>query len=346
MRADFLTSEIVDRSRACTLQYKIVRGVVAQLLITNDTTWHYKDRVTVKLRHAGGLMTIVDRVSALYLALLTDLKQGFPTTGTPDYIGDAGADGDNNDNYGFVVENAGIRVVVNTILLPLGQITLTGKDELEITVETAVQQLQGNATTLPTGRMRLSNVSGRSRVDTILCYDVSGDLESQQGNVREIYALGKQGVSFFNTKTNSLFSAPSGKDVQIKLSVDGSDSENDIETYGALTAITGQLTSAPNNLIRVFQDFESLPAYVYVKVYGDDKDMTELLYIREQAVPHMIGTSMTEAFDKEQKRIETLEHNEPERARALVQAGKIAPSETIAAVKEDFVSAVPVPAKG
>jgi hypothetical protein len=243
-----------------------------------------------------------------------------------------------------VYQNAGVRVIINAILLPLGHITLQGKEELEVTVETAIQTPQ-NGVAVPVGKLRLSSVTGKTRVDTILTYDQSADLESQEGSVREIYLVGKKGVSFFNFLEGGNNSAPVGKDITIKLGVDGDDSENDVETYGALTAITCQLTSQPNNLILLMRDYEAVPASVYVKVFGDDKGDAELVYIREQPVPHMVAASITAAMDKEQKRVENLEATDPERARALVQTGAIAPSSAIAQAKDNFVAAVPTPTK-
>ncbi|RYE91510.1 MAG: hypothetical protein EOO37_00075 [Cytophagaceae bacterium] len=341
MRTDLLKAANVDRSTTTTIQYQMVRGRINDLLFINTTTWHLKDKITIKLRHEGGLMTIVDRVPALVLALLCDMKQGMPTTGTP-WGNDFGV-GNTVDNS-FVRYNQGVAFYENAFLLPLGHITLTGAQQLEINIECA--QLPADRTKFPTGQVKVSVVERKSRADVLLCYDVSNDLEAQQNAIREIYLVAKDNVSFFRDGTGTQgFALPIAKDITVKLGVDGDDSENDIDGYGALTAITGQLTTQPNTLLRIFQDLESLPASVYIKVYGDDAEAASILYVREEQIPHMVGASISAAINKEQRRIEVLEQNEPDKARALQQTGQIATSERLAAAKDDFMPAIPAPVK-
>jgi len=349
MRTDLLKTATVDRAFDSSIQYQMVRGRLNDLLFINTTTWHYKDRITVKLRSEAGLKVLVDRVSALQLAELCDLKQGMPTTGTPDYIGTA--DGNNNENNGLVYVNQGIKFYLNAFTLPLGHITLNGSAQLEITVDVAhmdKQVVNGTPVVQPSGKVKISAIERKTVTDFLLTYDVSNDLEAQQSMVREIYLLGKNNQSFFDNGSGgngTINGLPIAKDINVKLGVDGEDSENDIETYGALTAITGQLTYQPNNLIRIFQDLESLPASVYIKVSGEDSYLASILYIREDQVPHMVAASIYSAVDKEQRRIELLEQNEPEKARALIQTGKIAPSALLAEAKDNLVPAVSAPIK-
>lgn len=348
MRTDLLKTAGVDRVADTSIQYQMVRGRLNDLLFINTTTWHYKDRITVKLRSEAGLKVLVDRVSALQLAELCDLKQGMPTTGTPDYIGTA--DGNNNENNGLVYVNQGVKFYLNAFTLPLGHITLNGSAQLEITVDVArmdKQNINGVDVVQPSGKVKISAIERKTTTDFLLTYDVSNDLEAQQHMIREIYLLGKNNRSFFDNGSGgpTLNGLPVAKDINVKLGVDGEDSENDIETYGALTAITGQLTYQPNNLIRIFQDLESLPASVYIKVSGEDSYLASILYIREDQVPHMVAASIYSAVDKEQRRVEVLEQNEPEKARALIQSGKIAPSALLAEAKDNLVPAVPAPVK-
>lgn len=349
MRIDNLTSGPVDRSRPSILTYKMVRGELSGLLFTNSTTFHEKDSLTVKLRHSGGMMTIVDRVSLLLLAELTDLKNGLTTTGTADYEGDADKSGNDTSDGGYVSVNQGKHFYQNALYVTLGHITLTGREELEIIVESAQQSAVTagvNGGAFPQGVVKISAVKLKSRVETILTYDVSSDLEAQQSGIREIYLVGKNNVSLFNRVQNgTLYTLPVCQDITVKLGVDGDDSENDLESYSAMTAIFGQSTYASGSLIRVFQDLESLPASVYIKVFGADKGNAEILYIRETVVPHMVGQGLIAAVETEQKRVEQLESNDPEKARALVQAGVIAPSATLAAAKDNFVPAVATPTK-
>ena len=117
--------------------------------------------------------------------------------------------------------------------------------------------------------------------------------------MREIYLVGVNNVSFFkNAVAGAIYGVPQCADITVKLGVDGDDSENDLESYAAMTAITGQLSYQPSGLIRVFQDLESLPASVYIKVFGSDKAGAEILYIRETTVPHMVGQSILKGLTR------------------------------------------------
>lgn len=140
MRIDSLKTGNFDRAVTGQIQYQMIRGRISELLFINTATWHYKDRISIKLRHEGGVMTLVDRVSALRLATLCDLKKGMPTTGTPDFLGTA--DGENNENNGLVRVNQGVQFYETAFTLALGHITLTGSQQLEITVETAAMEFQ------------------------------------------------------------------------------------------------------------------------------------------------------------------------------------------------------------
>jgi hypothetical protein len=345
MRIDHLKSGNIDRSTTGNIQYQMVRGTFSSLLLINTTTWHYKDKITIKLRHEGGIMTIVDRVSAMWLMNLCDLKKGMVTTGSIDFVGTA--DGENNENGGYARANAGVRYYMNAFELPLGHISLSGSQQLEITVETATQaaDAQGN---FPIGTISISSIERKTRLDNLLTYDVSSDLEANQGNVREIYLCGKNSDTFFEALAGSqgaAYGVPQAKDINIKLSVDGDDSENSIEAYSAITAIDGQLTGMPSNFIRIYQDNEPIPAYIYIKVYGEDSDMAQILYVRETVVPHMLGQSMVSGLDREARRVEVLVNNEPERAAALIQTGRISSPEALKAASDAISPTIALPLK-
>jgi hypothetical protein len=307
----------------------------------------------VKLRHEGGTKTLVDRMSALRLAQLCDLKNGLPTTGSPNYPGTE--DGENNENNGLVTINQGISIFVTAFTIPLGHITLTGGQILEVTVDVAAMKAQPNPNQSgsfypqPRGRVEILTVARKAVLDTLITYEITRDIESQQPCVRELYLCGRNNVSLFNNsqagQASGVYGLPVPMDVTIKINGDGGDTEATLNAYSAMTFIYGQITNPSGNLIRLFQDFEKLPASVYVKVFGDDAEKSELLVIREESIPHMVTASITSAMDTEQKRVENLEQNDPARAKALQQAGVIGTSEAIAASKDNFVSAVPVPTK-
>lgn len=351
MRPDLLTTGTIDRNRQCTVQHKMIRGRITSLLLLNSATWHYHDIVTIKLRSSAGMLTVVDRVPALVLADRCDLMKGRPTIGTPAYAGDAPggiANGRFDGPSGINYTNAGQVFNVDAFELPLGHITLNGDEELEIVVETCPQYtvVGGNtpvAAGTKQGLVQIVAVSDRMRTDYILTYEIVSSLEETHNQVREIMLVGKKHVSLL--RDSSFAGQVAGKDIRVKLKADGEDSETPIEVLSALTAINGDLTTAPNSLIRLFRDMESIPATCYVKVSGSDKDEVELLIIRETQVPHMVAASVVAAVTVEQQRVEKLEINEPEKAAALIQMGKIASSADLQKAKENLVPAVAAPVK-
>lgn len=328
MKLDILKTEGVSRSQNQTVQYQLKRGRLSGLLLVSGLTWHYKDFLTVKLRHEGGLVTVVDRVSCFLLAQLCDMKQGRPTTGTPNENQDINGD----ETAALITTNPGQLAVINAFYLPLGHITLAGTAELEINIDTAFQAPIAPATTFQTGTIKIIAVQDAVRADTILTYDRFNDLEATQHNVREMFLVGKNGQSFFNDGGASTIPVP--KDVLVRLDANGETNTVDVECLGAMTAITGELSTSPNALIRAYSENGALPSSVTYRVTGADAGHASLLFVREVNIPHMTSASIVSAMSIEQKKVEQLEQNDPERAKSLMQTGQIRSSETIQAAKE------------
>ena len=330
MRPDFLTKKAMSRATDDSLNYQLKRGRLSSLLFINSMSWHFKDRITVKLRHPGGLITVVDRISALLLLQLCDLKQGKPTVGTINT---------NEDEVpnGLVTTNSGQTFVDNAFLLPLGHLTLENC-ELEIIVETAAQPAQAPATSPSTGIVKIVAIETATSADILYTYDINSDLENTAHQVREIYLVSSPNdVSFFTLDANN---ATVGKDVVCRLDVDGSMYEVDVETLGAITSITGELSQAPNGLVKAFQESGTIGATVGIKIFGNDKAMAQLLYIKELIVPGMVAQSVHSAIALEQRKVERLELREPEQAAALVATGKISTSAVLAEAKAQLPAPV------
>lgn len=331
MKPDFLTKKAISRATDDSLSYQYKRGRVSALLFINTMSWHLKDKITVKLRTPEGLITVVDRVSAFLLLTLCDFKQGKPTTGNANYNDDAVPNGVEITSHQNYVDNA--------FILPLGHLTLDAC-EMEIIVETAAQAAVLPATTPQTGTVKIIAIENAPAADFLMTYSVNNDLENTAHQVREMYLVQKDLASFFvlDGPTNGVIA----NDIICRLDVDGSTNEVDIEVLGAITAITGELTQAPNFLVQAFKETGSIGATVTVKVFGADADTASILYIQERTVPSMANNSVHSAIAIEQRKVEKLELREPEQAAALRALGKISSSSVLAEAKANLPAQVVV----
>ena len=293
-------------------------------------SWHLKDKITVKLRTPEGLITVIDRVSAYVLLTLNDLKQGKPTLGTNNY----------NDDLvpnGVELINPGQSFVANSFMVNLGHLTLDAC-ELEIIVETAAQAPVAPATTPQTCVVKIIAIETAPAADFLMTYNINNDLENTAHQVREMYLVHRDSTTFFKLEAGT--NAVIGKDIICRLDVDGSTYEVDIETLGAITSITGELSQAPNLLVKAFQETGTIGATVAVKVFGADKDQAQILYVQERIVPSMANNSVHSAIAAEQRKVERLEVREPEQAASLRALGKISSSEVLAAAKANLPAPV------
>jgi hypothetical protein len=323
MFPDFLTKKAMSRAVSDSLTYQMKRGRLSSLLFLNTMTWHWKDMITIKLRHAEGQTTIVDRVSALLLLQLCDLKQGKTTTGTINFI-------DNDTPSGIVNGDAGGKFNDNAFLLPLGHLTLENA-ELEVIVELAQQAAQAPATQPQTGVVTICSVETSTASDHIYTYDINNDLETTAHQVREIYLVKKDNSTFFQVDQDNQTTI--GQDVVCRLDFDGNMKEVSVDVLGALTNILGEMSYPANGLLKAFADMGTVGVTVGVKVFGSDCEQTSLLYIREIIIPTMVAQSIHSAINLEQRKVEKLEQRAPEQAAALRAAGKISSSETLAEAK-------------
>lgn len=331
MKADFLTKKAMSRANDDSLSYQLKRGRLSGLLLTNSMSWHLRDKITVKLRTPEGLITVVDRVSAFLLLHLCDFKQGKPTTGTNNF-------NDDNSPNGVELINPGQSFVSNAFILPLGHLTLDAC-EMEIIVETAAQPAQAPATQPQSGVVKIIAIEGAPAADFLITYNVNSDLENTAHQVREMYLIQKDLVSFFQLDPNGT-NAVVGKDIQCRVEVDGSNYETDIEVLGAITSITGELSQAPNIMVQAFKEAGSIGATVVVKVFGADKDQTQILYVQERIVPSMANNSVHAAIGIELRKVEKLELREPEQAASLRALGKISSSSVLAEAKANLPAPV------
>lgn len=330
MKPDLLTKKAMSRAVDDSLSYQLKRGRISALLFINSMSWHIKDKITVKLRTHEGLITLVDRVSAALLAELCDYKQGKPTDGTNNF-------NDENTPNGVELINPGQSFVFNSFILPLGHLTLDAC-EMEIIVETAAQAAQAPATVPQSGVVKVVSIEASPGADYLLTYNVNSDLENTAHQVREMYLVDKNLTTFFTLDGTT--NAVVGKDIVIRLDVDGSTYEVDVEVLGAITSITGELSQAPNFMVQAFKETGTIGASVAVKVFGADKDSAQILYVQERTVPSMANNSVHSAIAAEQRKVERLEIREPEQAASLRALGKISSSAVLAEAKANLPAPV------
>ena len=331
MRQDILTKQVIDRRNGGTVTYKMERGVAGELLfLISGGSWNYKDIITAKLRHSGGVDVIIDRMPALLLAWLCDTKKGRPSIGTYNSAGVAGEELLNETTI-----NTGQAFFVNAFKVPLGHITLAdAKSELEITVELA--KGFGQLSTV-----KIANVEPKAGPDYLLQYDRSNDLESTHNLVRELWIYGRNGVALF--KGFGTVGQVLGLDINLMLypSVDGA-YETDVEVLGANTSIDGQLSHSVNNLVCAFQDNDSLPTpSLRVKVSGDDAATCGLFFIKEKMIQAMTSVSTIAQVEKILVKTEAIEKMDSSAAKAYRHAGSTRHSSELAQMKAEVEAKTP-----
>jgi DNA-binding transcriptional regulator YdaS (Cro superfamily) len=308
MKIDLLTEQVINRQTGGNLTYQLERGRISGFLFVTTSSFHLKDTLSIKLRHDKVEM-IADSVPAGILARICDLKFGRPTKGNANT-----SPGDDNLLTSDVTSSFS-ELPVNAFYLPLGHITLAN-NQLEVSLKIA--KAFGGAETF-----KIYKVEGDIATDLIYQYDISADLESTHRNVRELFLCSKGQIegaplgkfSFFNydAATNKAVA----KDIKIQIDAEGEYYQNDVDGMGAMTAIFGDLETAPNILLRAFADGDALPtANMHVKVTGADKDLAYLLFIKETRITSMVIASQQAAAEKAISRTAALEKASPEQAQA------------------------------
>lgn len=334
MRQDILTSQTVARQTGGTVGYKMERGIAGELLfIMSGGSWNHADKITAKLRHSGGVDVVIDRVPALLLALLCDLKRGRPSTGTHNSLQEEG-----EEQTQETIVNTGQPFFVNAFKVPVGHITLSDIDsELEIAVDVA------KAFGSPACKVKIANIEPKAGPDYLLQYDISNDLESTHLLVREAYLFGKKGKSLF--EASGSVGQTVGKDIGVMLYTETNNGayETDMEVLGANTSIDGELSHSVTTLVTLYTDTEPLPTpSLRLKVTGDDRDQASLLFIKEKMIQRMTSVSTIAQVDTILKKTEAIEKLGDGTAQAYRHAGSALTSEAVKEVKDKLEAVTPV----
>jgi hypothetical protein len=331
MRIDKLTTAVIDRKKGGSVSYKMERGTVGELMfVIAAGSWNYKDTITAKLRHAAGVDVVIDRIPALLLAWLCDLKKGRPSIGTGNTAGEIP-----EEQAASVIINPGQTFFVNSFKVPCGHISLSdAQSELEITVDVA--KAFGNDVVI-----KIANVEPKNGPDYLLQYDKSSDLESTHLLVRELFVYGVDGKSLFKIDyTNA--GVVSGKDITTMLYTENSSYEADMDLLGSNTSIDFELSHSVSNLVCAYQDHEALPTpSLRVKFTGDDVKDARLLFIKEKMIQTLTSVSTIAQVTKIQAKTEAIEKMDETVAKAYRHAGSAQRSADIADIKAELVAKTP-----
>lgn len=344
MRPDRIHNEGFKRSTAASLTAKMQRGRVSHLLfVVENTTFRKKDKITVKLRHGGGSMNVVDRIAASDLAQISDMKYGVPSFGSV-FPSDYSYNGQTTEN-----DNTAANILYgrNAILLPIGNVFLQAAGaELEILLETST----GGEYLAQQCFFKLYAIDYSTSSAHIIQWDKTEDLEAQHKLVREIYLLTKENESFFPTSAadpldDNKHNLIAPLDIQIQMDVDGTTYNSDLIGLGAVTSLIGELATPSGSMVRIFEDNDSLPSSVWLEVSGDDAKKAYVLCAKEVMFPTLTSQSQHELVAQAQVKMEKLERENPDAARAYVKAGVAVPSATLQEVKEQLPAAPVATAK-
>lgn len=335
MRQDILTTDIVDRKKGGTVTHKMERGTAGELLfIISGGSWNHADIITIKLRHRAGVDVVVDRVPALLLALLCDLKRGRPSTGTQNSLQEVG-----EEQGQETVVNTGQPFFVNAFKVNIGHISLQdAMSELDITVNVA-KAFGGDV------RVKIANIEPKAGPDYINQYDISDDLESTHLLVREVYLFGKKGVSLLQQTGDA--GQVEGKDIRCMVYTDSGTGayETDLEVMAANTSIDGELSHSVSTLIGVYSDPEPLPTpSIRFKVSGEDKAQCSFLFIKEKMIQALTSASSLQQIDHVLRKTEAIEKMDDSVAKAYRHAGSARKSEEVKEIKDKVEAVTPAPA--
>jgi hypothetical protein len=333
MKIDKLTSfDFVD-DKVNNLSYTTSRGNLNGLLITfNSNTVGHLDaiRLSVKLRHKKGVNVLISRLKLTELAVISQIKGGFFGTmgaaGTLSHLITALETATTISAASATGLRRRLGTVDSSFFVDLGHITL-GNTEMEITLESDNYGGSGDSYLC-----EVYSYHQRAFPDMYRMYDESYDYEQGHSFVRDVFAVKDVFID-----SGALQDGLETLDVDFQIDGDRSYLLDLNAAIAATNLFTGLEDSGVSYIAQLFSETDVLPAELTLKATGADKTSIKFILIKEVLVQQNVSTSTVTNLESLTKKVEKLEREFPDMAKAYRHAGLIEKSKDLKDVKEAVV---------
>ena len=215
---------------------------------------------------------------------------------------------------------------MHAVHLDLGSLYLGRQSELEITV---------NFSNFEVGRVFAAYaVSVAKEPDQMYQYDVTADLEATHNNVDAVFLTSADGTNLIEVAadgTGALISP------DLTLQLEDSDSAWLTDILGLFVStnvLAGIEGAASSRIFQLYRRPDALPAEVFVKLMGTDTNKVRLIVRRSKFDQRITSDQTVEELTKLRQRVEKIEREQPELAKALRHAGAAVKSEQLEQVEK------------
>lgn len=299
------------------------QGKVTHVLVTTNSGFLPNETVSVKLRTKRTVHLIADKVPTLVLETLTNYRYGQVFGGWVAGVHTLFHDLHTKNAAAFSYDG-----IVNGVLsfptkkpfavmIPLGHLTLAGDSELEVTFECKAQEGAGSR------KVQAYAVHDKNAPDHILVHDTTGDSDSSQSNVREVFGYSRSG-SFVTA-------AGAYKEINYELQTRDFSTSAEIESYLISTQLFGSFeVPSASNMVSLVSFKEALPENnVRVKAIGADQADNMFIFIKESMLKQTSDSTKSQVVELKRK-VEEIEKESPSDAKEYRHAGIIPKSSDLA----------------
>lgn len=278
--------------------------------------------VTVKIRDNKRTFVLANRLTLDFISALSNFENGLQARGhfanqIMALIGELDADVDVTISSALMDNFERTFLYKEAMYLPLGHISLGKDKELEVIYN------HGEATTK---QVDIYTVHTTPKPDAYLEYDKTLDLDKSLGMVRQVwYNDGRQLIGQDGEFVGS---------INVQLDIEGEKTYlfDQAGMYG-MHNVFGQIEGRyEEDYFRIFSETGPLPANLRCKVVTDSSATPHIVYVRE-VIPTSVSLSTVNNLDDLISRIEKLEREEPEVAKAYRHSGAIVKSDDLKEAK-------------
>lgn len=324
-----------------TFNHTVSRGHVNGLIVSSGWSFNNGDRITVQRRTDRKTHILASAFPMMSLLALSGLENGLNSQAS-NAVGElvlqlAGEHADATEykaltegEYNAFISRVG-RAHGQYFYIPLGSLYL-GKDS-ELDLEFVFGGSRGANQTIDVYAVR----QGDLRPDVMLQYVQTTDLERHYANTDGIFVARRDlapldQLTMSGGVVNQVFT-----DFDVYLEEQG-ESATLVDSKGVLAAtnlFSKSEFTAQSHILQIYKSPDGLPRQVFCRISGanqGDIQLTHRLFLYDQP---LVSRNTAEELDKLLARVEKLEREQPELAKALRHSGQVAKSEDLAAASAE-----------